>query len=90
MQRGVINVTKNEIIELVKHMNLQNYADVPLGAKFEAILNSQNDEVRLEISEDEAEILLDPIAIPTQSDSELIRSLRLKLQTMLQSFRNNG
>lgn len=95
MQRGILTVTKQELLEIVQHIDLNRYEGSPFKAKIEAGLNTNvmeggmdnANEISLEVSEEEVEIMLDAIVIPEQGESVEIKNARNKLQQKIVSFR---
>jgi hypothetical protein len=87
MQRGVIQITKNELQEIYVHTNLELYEGKPLKAKLIAAGNSTTEPINIEVSEDEVEAILDNIIIPSEKDNEFTLTLKKKLQDKMGEFR---
>jgi hypothetical protein len=94
MQRGMIPLTKDEIVyadQLARSSdrNVQNLV-VRLGAAVQEAqsLTDANQQLEVEISEDEAEVLLDSLPMPDPANEHpVIRNLRGKLSQFLAKFR---
>ncbi len=77
MQRGTLVLTKEELIELVKHVEFE---------KLNIALNDIKDENRIFINEEELESILDEIGI--NNENSIIQNISKKLSDLLLSFRN--
>lgn len=87
MKRGIIELTKEEVLNIVDQLPLDVYAGKPLANKLHASISSGIDVQTLEVSEDELELILDEIAIPSPDESAHLKSARKKMQNLLRDFR---
>jgi hypothetical protein len=90
MQRGILSLTKSEIVDVANILPLEKYLQTPLYNKI--ITAVQIDEsvssIDIEISEEELEIILDEMGIPNiETDTEAIKSARTKINQLLVKFR---
>jgi hypothetical protein len=76
MQRGVLILTKEELEEIVKHVDIRM-----LHIAFENI----QEENKIFVNEEDLESILDQIGI--QSDNEMLNTVRKKVSELLRSFR---
>lgn len=92
MKRGIIELSYAEIDEIIKLVPPHVYEGTPLEVKLTAAMSSEIDNpIRLEVSSEELEVILDEIALPDPiNDSEDLVSLRAKVQTKLIEFNENG
>jgi hypothetical protein len=90
MQRGVLSLTNQELEEIFKKIDVEKYAGSLLHSKLSAAKSAGLTEVKLELSEDELETLLDDLDIPNpDTDSQELMSLRNKISLMLSGFRTS-
>lgn len=89
MQRGIVVLTKAELQAIINEIDLSRYEGTPFRAKVEAGLLTQDSvsNISLEVSEEEVEIMLDAIVIPTPGEDPTVTSARSKLQQRIASFR---
>lgn len=87
MKRGVIQVTKEEIQEFTKLVDIKKYSSTPLEEKLKSVLTNSEGH-SLELSEEEIELMLDEIVIPVDGEPKEITSLRGKFGEKLMEFRN--
>ena len=88
MNRGVLKLTNTEAQELLKSLNLNNYAGTPLANKLQSI-DLNNQEIEIFLSEDEIENILDEIGMVDPSSNQLLSSAMNKITKLLGSFHNN-
>lgn len=88
MQRGILALTREELLEVFKYFDVESYKGHPLEVKLSAANKSSDVEITIELSEDEVEAILDSVAIPTPQDNEHTTSLRTKSQDLVTKFRN--
>lgn len=88
MQRGVLLLTKGELEEIFKKVDVTRYTGSLLHSKLSTAKSANQAEVNLELSEDELETLLDDLDIPNpDTDSQDLMSTRNKISLMLSGFR---
>lgn len=89
MQRGIVVLTKAELQAIVNEIDLSHYEGTPFRAKVEAglLTKDMTSNISLEVSEEEVEIMLDAIVIPTSGEDPIVTSARSKLQQRMASFR---
>lgn len=89
MKRGVIVLNKDEINEIYKRVELEAYTKSPLSPKLRAAIEAPDTNIPIEVSEEELEFVLDEIVIPDPAiDTDATRTLRSKIQELLQQFRS--
>jgi len=86
MRRGVITLTKREIQEALRLVEASRESTA-LFQKLNVVRLKDEDEIKLQTSEEELEILLDSVGIPTKEEPEERKSLRLKVKRYLLAFR---
>ena len=87
MLRGVMTLSKEEIVEAIAVIKAQ-YSDAPLYHKLDSSTQASESEVGVQVSNEELEILLDNIGVPSENESEAMRSLRVKVQEFLAKLRH--
>jgi len=87
MLRGVITLTSEEAEEALKTLP-ESQKQRPIYYKITAGLEPAPSEVRLQVSEDELEMLMDNLGIPIPTETEAKKSLRIKLQNFLVKLKN--
>jgi hypothetical protein len=87
MKRGILTITLKEFTELIEFIDIKNYAGSTLGNKLGSVEDVENDQVRIQVSEEELEQLLDDIGLVTDNDNLI--SLRKKISDMLLKFRSD-
>lgn len=88
MKRGVLEITREELTALTARFDLQKFAGTTVANKVNAAVVDSAVPVKLEISEEELEILMDEITMPMPSDSMETISLRKKMIDMMARFRS--
>ncbi|MCC7290213.1 hypothetical protein IT417_03115 [bacterium] len=61
MLRGLVQLSKSQVLQLFASLNQSLLGDTPLWAKMQAAVSQTNDLVSVELSEDEIETLLDQL-----------------------------
>lgn len=89
MKRGILELTLYEFAELVERINPEHYVGTPLGNKIFAAGQVEDDveTIRIQVSEDELEALLDDGGVPGPDDSDDAKSMRKKINDTLTKFR---
>jgi hypothetical protein len=92
MKRGIIEITKSELNELVNQFPMELIKHSQLEVKIISAIESSKqyldtDPIRLQISEEELETLLDEIGVVSEDDSEAMKSLRKTMQSRIQEMR---
>ena len=74
---------------LTTRFDVRKYVGTTVANKVVAALNIESSEsVRLELSEEELEMLMDEITLPIDGDTEEMLSLRKKMIDMMARFRS--
>jgi len=84
MQRGMLNLTKEEIVGALTAVR-QSTQTIPLLLGKLELAKNNGVASDLEISEDEVEIILDNLPLPKENAT--VDSLRVKLSQFLAKFR---
>ena len=79
MQRGILVLSKEELEEIVKYINLD---------KFNLARQNIQDENKVFVNEEELENILDEIGYMKSEGNAILRSLLDKISKLLYSFRN--
>lgn len=89
MQRGILELTKEEVSELLKNLDLSKYEDTPLHGKLSSLNDSSvnPDICKILLSEDELETLMDEIGFVDQATNSLLYSAMQKVTSLMSSFR---
>jgi hypothetical protein len=89
MKRGILELTINEFAALIERIEVERYKDIPLGSKIYAAYQeaTEGTAIRLQVSEQELEMILDDAGIPGKGDSGDLQSMREKITDMLVKFR---
>jgi hypothetical protein len=89
MKRGVLEITREEFNALIKRFDVRKFVGTTVANKVVAAMSGDPlVNVRLELSEEELEVLMDEVALPDSSDSAETISLRQKLTDMITRFRS--
>lgn len=88
MQRGVLEITREELTALTKRFDIQKFVGTTVANKISAAVSGQENPVRLEFSEEELEVLMDEVTLPMSTDSIETISLRKKMVDMMARFRS--
>ncbi len=87
MKRGVILLTPEELKAALHIVPQENYGQ-PLFLKLSSAFDLNQEENKVEVSEDELEFLMDYIGAPTEEETRGKKSLRVRLQQFLYKLRN--
>ena len=87
MQRGVLNLSKEEYAHLFHMLDIEEFVGTQLYEKLNSALQSTQEEIKILLSEDEIEKILDQIGLTT-SDNPVHNSVMEKINTFMTSFRS--
>ncbi len=87
MQRGVLTLSKEEFNQLLSIIDINRFNQTPLYNKLISAGNTNEKEVRISISEDEIEMILDEVGPPIYENLVLNNALK-KISALLISFRS--
>jgi len=87
MKRGIIILPKLEIQQALQHID-QGPATLLLYGKFNAAISDPNEEVNIQISEEELEVLMDKLPPPSSEAPLGLNSLRLSISQFLVRLRS--
>lgn len=87
MQRGVLTLRKEEFNQLLSIIDINRFNQTPLYNKLISAGNTNEKEVRISISEDEIEKILDEVGPPIYENLVLNNALK-KISALLISFRS--
>lgn len=89
MERGTIVLSNNQAIALRKGLLNQGFANESLLRKLEPVINPADLDADfiVEISEEDAETMLDSMPIPNQDTDPNLISSRIKIQNFLAKCR---
>ena len=82
-----MTLSQPEIVEAIAIIKSQ-YSNTPLFHKLTSSTQGSKAEVGVQVSNEELEILLDNIGVPSDTESEARRSLRVKVQEFLAKLRH--
>lgn len=88
MQRGIITFSKEELREILSVFRFDNYVSTPMYQKFMSALESNLEQVTVEVSVEELEIILDDIGLPNENNSEILTSAITKIREKVFEFRS--
>ncbi len=86
MQRGVLTLTKEEVTELLKVLNIDLFINTQLHEKLKIASQSNEQEMKILISEDEIERILDEVGPPIY-DNPFANSAIQKINNLLVTLR---
>ena len=86
MQRGVLSITKEEFTQLLKVLNIEIFKDTQLYEKLKSASQSEEEEIRILLSEDEIEKIIDEVGPPIYDD-QLVNSAIQKINNLLVTLR---
>lgn len=66
MERGILTLSKNDINFLQKNINLEIFNQTQLSNKLNEAFKSKEEEVKIFLSEDEVEKIMDELGIPSE------------------------
>lgn len=82
MQRGVLELTAEETVELIKNLDLKKYEGSPLYSKL-SCFNQPTQNCRILLSSDEIETIIDEIGfIPEQTNPLLYSAIQKSTQLL--------
>ena len=87
MQRGMLIISKEELDQLFTILDLSVFTGTQLFMKLNSASGSTQSEVRILLSEDELESIIDEIGMPF-SDNSILNSALEKINTLMLSFRD--
>ena len=89
MQRGILELNKEEVSELLRNLDLSKYQRTPLHSKLTSLADSSINpqECKILLSEDELEIIMDEIGFVEESTNALLFSTMQKITNLMNSFR---
>lgn len=91
MERGIVSLYNAELLALQQVAVSQGCLNQELLQKLNPVLGLPKDDVTqlhsVLLSEEDAEVLLDCMPVPTQDDPELLKQARLKIQNFLAAQR---
>ncbi len=88
MQRGILLISRNELIALYNHLDIEIYSGTALYEKLNSALQGSDEEIRILLSEEEIEKILDETGAPVH-DNDILNSSITKISQLLSSFRHN-
>jgi hypothetical protein len=88
MKRGVLEITRSEFEALVKRFDVRKFVGTTVANKVVAAVGSTEEPVRLELSEEELEVLMDEAAMPLPEDTPETVSMRKKMTDLMTKFRS--
>lgn len=88
MQRGIISLSKGELNSLLGVFDVEKYSHLHISNKLKAGMSSIEELIPFEVSEDELEILSDEFSVPTPDDSDELKSVRMKISSLMMKFRD--
>lgn len=86
MNRGVLVLSRDELLELLKVHDISVNPEIPLSVKLNASLKSISDVNNISVSAEELEILLDEIGI-VGDDRPLLKNVVNKINAMILQWR---
>ena len=89
MQRGVIQLIKEELLEIRNAFNWELHSQSTFGTKLKFVLDIDQQVYDIEVSEDDLELLLDDI-MPVPTSNDVLRNAMEKVGNLLREFRNSS
>ena len=86
MQRGVLVLNKEELIQLLTVLDISKFNGLPLFNKLTFASNTPGNEVKILVSEDEIEKILDEVGPPTY-ENNLANNAIKKINELLLTIR---
>ena len=84
MKRGIVKLNNQELVALNHLLNIQDDAKPSLLQKLQPVTDVSNEkEHKVQISEEDAELLLDCMPIPGKETDLSIKTARMKIQQFL-------
>lgn len=87
MQRGILLISREELIVLYDNLDIEIYSGSALYEKLNSALQGSDEEIRILLSEDEIEKILDEVGPPIH-DNDILNSSITKIFQLLSSFRD--
>ena len=81
-------MTKTEASEMLK-LTVQAQQKTPMYQKLHTTTKQDSHEIKLQVSEEELEMMLDNIGIPTEEEPESRKTLRSKVKDFLIKLRES-
>ncbi len=89
MNRGIVKLTNAEATELLKNINIDNYAETPLYNKLKSI-DLNNSVIEILLSGDEIEKILDEIGMPDQQTNPMLFDAINNMNQLLLTFQSQA
>ena len=86
MQRGILQLTKEEVVELNNAFHWDINGSSILASKLQYAIENSKGINEIEVSEDDLELLLDDI-MPVDKDNTTLKSAMEKIGELLRKFR---
>lgn len=86
MQRGVLTLNRNELNSLLVILDINIFSNTQLFEKLNSALQSTDEEVKIFVSEDEIEKILDEVGPPI-NDNQSVNSAIQKISNLLVTLR---
>lgn len=87
MQRGILQLTKEEVIALNNAFHWDINGSTILASKLQYAIENLQDTHSIEVSEDDLELLLDDI-MPVDDTNPVLKNVMEKVANLLRQFRN--
>ncbi len=87
MQRGILVLSKEELDQLFTVLDISVFSGTQLFEKLNSASGSMESEVRILLSEDELESMMDEMGMPF-SDNQVLNSALEKINALMASFRS--
>jgi len=87
MQRGILVLSKEELNQLLTVLDISVFSGTQLFEKLNSASGSIESEVRILLSEDELESMMDEMGMPF-SDNQVLNSALEKINALMGSFRD--
>ncbi len=89
MQRGVLAITKQELSELLNILNIEIFNGTQLYEKFKSASHSNENEIKILLSEDEIERVIDEVGPPIYENT-IVNSAIEKINGLMVTLRKNN
>ena len=86
MQRGVLTITKEELTQLISFIDMSRFQGTQLYTKLSSAMNGTEDNVKILLSADEIERIMDEAGPPT-TDNALLNSAISKISELMVTLR---
>lgn len=86
MQRGSLILSKEEFNQLLTILDITMFEGTQLFEKLNSASGSTENEIKILLSEDEVERVIDEIGMPF-SDNQILNSCLEKINLLMESFR---